>query len=111
LHDKIYSGEALAEDVLSTATGFADESLAAALAGGLILLGDHEHRPAQIEDLDEGTQRRLAQALAALDAKGILRDHDVRSGGESATAPINTFTDIPLHKPKAAARKATRRQR
>lgn len=88
LHEKIYSGEALAEDVLSTAKGFADESLAAALAGGLILLGDHEHRPAQIEDLDEGTQRRLVQALAALDATGILRDHDKLKPQLLSSTPI-----------------------
>jgi endonuclease G len=50
------------------------------------------------------------ETLTGLDF-GVLRDHDVRSGGESSSALISSFTDIPLHKPKAAARKVSRRQR
>lgn len=73
LHAEVYSGKALADDVFSIAKSFAAQKIAALLAGGFALLGDHDRDPLKTGQLDEAGQRRLKQALVALDGKGIFR--------------------------------------
>jgi hypothetical protein len=76
LHDEVYSGKALADDVFSIAQSFAKKEVESLLAGGLVLLGDHDRDPSEIGELDEAGQRRFKQSLVALDANGIFRNEN-----------------------------------
>lgn len=75
LHSDIYTGFALAEDIVSIANSMNAKALAEAVAPGHVLLGDHNREPVDLEKLGAAALR-IKGAFATIDASGIFANED-----------------------------------
>ena len=88
LHSSIYTGKALADDVLSIANSMGGKISGVFPAGRPGLLGDHDRDPSELEKLDPADEHKLKQALVVLDAKGIFSDQDATKPQILSRAPL-----------------------
>lgn len=94
IHEGLYAGSTLAEDVLSVANSFSKRALNKALASGLVLLGGHEREPQDLEALGQANLERFKQGVATIGG-GIF--HDPIACKPSALAIAPKQKSVPLH--------------
>jgi hypothetical protein len=88
LHASLYTGQAIADDVLSIANSMGGKISEVFLGGRPSLLGDHDRDLSELENLDPADEHKLKQALVVLDAKGIFSDQDATKPQILSRAPL-----------------------
>jgi len=88
LHTSLYTGQAIADDVLSIANSMGGKISEVFLAGRPSLLGDHDRDPSELEKLSPADEHKLKPALVVLDAKGIFSDKDATKQQILSRAPL-----------------------
>jgi hypothetical protein len=76
LHESIYSGVLVSDDILEIARQLQSDLLDELLREGVVLLGGHAGGGTGQDDLDPDVAARVRQALAPLKGEGIWRDPD-----------------------------------
>ena len=98
LHASLYTGQAVADDVLSIANSMGGKISEVFLGGRPSLLGDHDRDLSELENLDPADEQKLRQALVVLDAKGIFSDQDATKPQILSRAPVQKRVPLPWRK-------------